>query len=908
VGAHAGTGKEQRLVIAAAKHRRDERVRTKVPESYGLSATRRTMEESLASGHDATLAAHAPPRNVLHVMRSDRQRSGLQVMTEMASTFAGPLRIEATRLPTMDLYATAVPVPAIPGIDELTYRVPDAERARELVGYRVLVPLGRRRVTAIVTSTCETPPPDIVCKDLLSVIDEEPTFTPELLALARWIASYYAATFGETLALAVPRALTTASRRMVTLREGAMAHGSVEAAILAQLRAEGGRCDATRLARVLEKRGLAAPLARLAERGAVSIEEAVDAPSIRPRTQRHVEVVARPSDEELAGLFGRAHKRRQIFEYLLGAPERRVPITDLAEMFPSPQAQVTELEKLGLVRKVEVEVYRGVHADVESASPPVLTEDQRSATEAILASLGRFEVNLLQGVTSSGKTEIYLRVIGEVLERGGSALVLVPEISLTHQTIARLMGRFGPTVAVLHSELRAGERWDEWRRLRRGEARIAVGARSAVLAPLDALRLIVVDEEHDGAYKQDDGVRYHGRDVAVMRAQRAGCPIVLGSATPSIESWHHATTGRYRHLLLPERVTASPLPAVEVVDLRGRDIHATGGLSDRLRELLQENHDEGGQTLLFLNRRGYAAQVQCYECGEIEECDDCSVGMTYHRAEQLIRCHHCDRSRRLPERCTSCGKDSLLTQGLGTQRLEQTILELLPDARVERLDRDSVRRRGHTREVLSEWRNGVIDVLIGTQMITKGHDVAGVTLVGVVQADLGLGVPDFRSAERTFQVLTQVAGRAGRGERRGRVVVQTYKPDHFAVAAAARHDYEAFATTELAERKELEYPPFSRMALIRVEGRAFAEAEALAQAIGRSLRDLARKADGLVVRGPAPSPIERIKTRHRFQLQLRAKDGRLVRHAATGVRAAFRDAARAEDVRLLVDIDPVDML
>ena len=740
------------------------------------------------------------------------------------------------------------------------------------------------------------------------MLDDEPTFTRELLELARWMATYYAATLGEALSLAVPRALTAATRRVVTLRDGATAHGPLEAAVLERLEAEGGRSDATRLARLLGGRALAGPLARLAARAAISIEDAPEIPALRPHMQRNVEIIARPGDDELATMFGRAHKRRQIFEYLLGSPERRVPVAELAEMFPSPHPQIAELEKLGLIRKVDVEVYRGAEIEPERGAAPELNDAQRSATDAILAALGGFEVSLLQGVTSSGKTEVYLRVISEVLDRGGSALVLVPEISLTHQTIARLVGRFGPTVAVLHSELRAGERWDQWRRLRRGEARIAVGARSAVLAPVDALAIVIVDEEHDGAYKQDDGVRYHGRDVAVMRAQRAGCPIVLGSATPSIESWHNATTGRYRHLILPERVTASPLPAVEVVDLRGRDINATGGLSDRLRELLVENHDEGGQALLFLNRRGYAANVQCFECGEIEECDDCSVGMTYHRNEALIRCHHCDRARPLPERCTGCGKDSLITQGLGTQRLEQTITELLPDARVERLDRDSVRRRGRTREVLSDWSAGLVDVLIGTQMITKGHDVAGVTLVGVVHADLGLGVPDFRSAERTFQILTQVAGRAGRGEKRGRVLLQTYRPDHVAIAAAARHDYEAFAVAELAARKELEYPPFSRMAVIRIEGRSLARVDALAQALGRSLRELARKTDGLIVRGPAPSPIERIKGRHRFQLQLRAADGRLVRHAAARAREGFRDRARAEDVRLLIDVDPVDML
>jgi primosomal protein N' (replication factor Y) len=808
----------------------------------------------------------------------------------------------------MATFAEVAPIPPIPDLEGLTYSIPESMRGGDIVGARVLVPLGRRRVTAIVTRVGDEAPTGIRCKDLLRVLDDQPILTRGLLELSDWMSRYYAAPLSEVFALAVPRGLTTESRKIVTLAATAEARGELERAIVELLSASPGGMDVGRLRRMLGGKGVDAALKRMTSRGDLRVEESLAEPSTRPHREKLVELAEIPDPDAAAHVFHRAHKRRQIFEYLLGCPGRRAALRELAELFPHPHPQILELEKLGVVRRSEVEVYRGVPVDVDAARPPELTPSQASVVGRVHATLGHFEVVLLHGVTSSGKTEVYLRAIEQALGDGGSALVLVPEISLTHQTVARLVGRFGPTVAVLHSELSARERWAEWRRLRRGDARIAVGARSAVLAPLDQLRIVVVDEEHDAAYKQEDGVRYHGRDVAIMRARLSDCPVVLGSATPSIESWHNASTGRYHLLELPERVTASPLPVVEVVDLRGKDIVATGGLSHHLRELLVRNHAENGQALLFLNRRGYAGHLQCYECGEVEECSHCSVGMTLHRDEGRLRCHHCDECRRVPERCSSCGRDALTSQGLGTQRLEHTLTELLPDARIERLDRDTVRKKGRTRNVLAEWRAAAIDVLIGTQMITKGHDVAGVTLVGVVHADLGLGVPDFRCAERTFQTLTQVAGRAGRGERRGRVVLQTYRPDHFAVAAAARHDYEAFAREELAARRELDYPPYSRMVLLRIEGTRQSPTEALAAAVGRSLRELARKTEGLIVRGPAPSPIERIKGRHRYQIQIRAGDGQLARHAASRARAAFRERARTQNVRLLVDVDPVQML
>jgi len=808
----------------------------------------------------------------------------------------------------MNAYATITPIPSVPSVEFLTYRVPDALGPGLRVGMRVVVPLGRRRVTGIVTGLAETAPADIDYKDLEAVLDEQPIVDDGLLRLAAWMAEYYGTGLAEVLSLAVGRGLTAASKRTVRLLDASRASGRTEKAIVELLGGAGGSLDSVKIRRRLEGRSIDSALTSLVKRGSVEITETLEDPAIKERRETVVRLTGNADDEIIQSLFKRAPKRRQIYEYLLGHPQREATTKEISEVFGAVASQIADLDAAGLIERESREVYRGFACATEQAEPHVLSEAQQIALDEIVKHLGEFAPMLLQGVTSSGKTEVYLQAIKEVLERGGSALVLVPEISLTHQLIARLAGRFGPTVAVLHSELSAGERWDQWRRILRGEARIAVGARSAVLAPLIDLQLIVIDEEHDGAFKQGDGVRYHGRDVAVVRAKQIGCPVVLGSATPSVETWQNARNGKYLHLVLPERVTPNPLPKVEVVDIRGRDIIATGGLSQSLSSILESNYRSGGQALLFLNRRGFASNLQCYECGELIECDNCSVGMTLHRSDRTLRCHHCDASRPIPKRCPKCAADSLVGQGLGTQRLEETVKQLLPDARVDRLDRDTSAPKGATAKVLSEWRAGEIDVLIGTQMIAKGHDAAGVTLVGVVQADLALGVPDFRSAERTYQILAQVAGRAGRGERPGRVIFQTYRPDHFAVAAAVRHDYEAFVETELSEREDLGYPPYSRMALMRFEGKYDDAVRDVAKAAAASLMQLARKSDGLIVRGPAPAPIERVKSRYRYQVQIRAIDSAWVRHAAFGARNALAQKAKKLGVRILVDIDPVDML
>jgi primosomal protein N' (replication factor Y) len=521
-------------------------------------------------------------------------------------------------------------------------------------------------------------------------------------------------------------------------------------------------------------------------------------------------------------------------------------------------------------------------------------------------------VFLLRGVTGSGKTEVYLQAAERVLARGRGVLFLVPEIALTHELVSLVYSRFGSTVALLHSALSAGERWDEWRRLSRREARMAIGVRSAVFAPVPDLGLVVVDEEHDGAYKQEEGLRYNARDLAVVRARNAGCPVVLGSATPSIESHHNSLAGRYRLLELADRIAERPLPVVELVDLKSERPEGDPAVfAKRLRTALAENLAAGDQSLVFLNRRGYAHYLQCTACGHVMGCPNCSVTLTFHRQRRVVRCHHCDYTLRAPDLCPECSGPSLADFGVGTEQVESALRALFPEARVARMDRDTVSRKGADKGILTAWREKRIDILVGTQMVTKGHDVPGVTFVGVVAADQALNFPDFRAAERTFQLLTQVAGRAGRGDRPGRVMIQTYRPTHYALRFAMSHDFVGFAEREVRYREALAYPPFSRLVNLRLDGPDAARVEAAARELAAGLRaagsSLPRRSQPVIL-GPAPAPLERLRGRYRWQILLKGRDARTLQSVVRPACEAVRKRARAASVRIAIDVDPYSML
>jgi primosomal protein N' (replication factor Y) len=811
--------------------------------------------------------------------------------------------------------ARVVVIPAAGETGVLDYAVDPGMEPVVRPGVRVLVPLGARRAIGIVTALADASSHPRL-KTLLAVLDSQPLLDVSMMQLCRWLADYYLCSFGEAVSTALPGSVRINIERVVTLTRPLPTDGDDSGAPklvqpAAQLAEWLGSAGPQTMRTIGDKLGVDAQkaLAALRRRGWITIEERVsggDGPTKHDRYYR--------AARELAAGEAREWQRQRpaqyaVYSYLHAHPLRRARALELQATFPNASAKLTALRKAGLAEVVEEEVYRAVlPAEVGEDRPVVLGAAQCAAVRAIAGSLGGgFRTYLLWGVTGSGKTEVYMQSIAACLAAQRAALVLVPEISLTHQLVDRLRARFGERVAVLHSGLSDGERWDEWRRIARGAVAIVVGARSAVFAPLPRLGLVVVDEEHDAAFKQEDGIRYNGRDVAVMRAKLAGCPAVLGSATPAVETFYNGQTGRYQMLTLPERVEARPLPAVDIVDLRRAP--AAGKLvliSPRLAAALQANLAAHGQSLIFLNRRGFANFLQCLQCGEPLLCPNCSVTLTLHRRLRALRCHHCDYTVPPPDACPGCGGLSLSAWGAGTEQVEAALRQMLPGTRIGRMDRDTTSRKGSQREIFAAWERREYDVLIGTQMITKGHDVPGVTLVGVLLADTSLNFPDFRAAERTFQLLTQVAGRAGRGERSGRVIVQTLQPEHLSLRCAAQHDYRAFVEHELAARRELGYPPFARLVQMRCEGENAAATERLVRAIAAHVRGVAET--GVQLLGPAPAPIERLRRRYRWQLLVRSRSGAAARRAARAGRDALRRAARTAGVRVLVDVDPYGML
>jgi primosomal protein N' (replication factor Y) len=828
-------------------------------------------------------------------------------------------------------FAEVALVPALPGKDLLVYRVPEPQRGRVRPGVRVLVPLGRRRETGLVVALAAAPPPEVATiRDIQDVLDDEPILTSELFALCRWAADYYLTTLADVLAAALPGGLRATSVRVVRLTEvGAAAEvrGAGERAVLAHLAAAG---DSTtrRLAAALGRP--IGPLIRaLAARGAVVVEDLLKAPAGKTRMGTVVALATPLGADDEAALARRAPRQHALYDRLRGTPERRLATADLTL---AERGAADGLVRRGFATRLRVERYRDARPPVGAPSaPPVLTPEQDVAVRAVTGSEG-FQTFLLHGVTGSGKTEVYLQLAARARAGGRSVLFLVPEIALTHQLVQRVQERFGASVALLHSGLAPGERWDEWRRVARGEARVVVGARSAVFAPLADLGLVIVDEEHDAAYKQDEGLRYNARDLALVRAKLAGAPALLGSATPSVESYQQALDGKFRLLTLTTRVEGRSLPAVEIVDLRaaaraGDPAAAHGAdaapsappmppsvdarpsllFSVPLLDAMHGALARGEQVLLFLNRRGYAGSVQCLACGEPAGCPACSVTLTLHGRRGALLCHHCGYARAAASPCSACGAAELRAVGEGTERIEAEVRRLFPDARIGRLDRDTSASRGAHRRILDAWAAGRLDVLIGTQMVAKGHDVPGVTLVGVMLADVALNMPDFRASERAFQLLTQVAGRAGRGDVPGRVVVQTFRPGHHALLAAAAHAYASFAPSELAARRELGYPPFARLAVLRLEGASLDRTERAATELAVAARAAAHGTT-VVVRGPAPAPLERLRGRHRWQLLVSSPSARLLHGVLRRVLAGWRARAQTRRTRLVVDIDPLSML
>ena len=843
----------------------------------------------------------------------------------------------------------ALPVP----LDQMfTYAV---NGGIPVVGARVLVPFSGQKLMGVVVRVHEDAPvDDFEVKPVQQVLDDAAVLPDDLMKLAAWISSYYVAPLGEVLRGMLPLAAEVkrhffyriAEAGLKVLYEGAVKGSSRrsklsvedqnrEYAVLNYL--EGG--DAAKMSALRSATGanksLLEGMVRKKWLGREAVAEERDA-----RRLEKMAVLNAGSCEEgigsselrppVGGRLPRLNENQLAVMAELAAVGGQMRVSDLRITLTSagvPVSTLGTLVKRGLVRIEEVaEEFHlgGVSAQGKKhAHEHALNEAQMEALGTIAAAMekGGFRPHLLYGITGSGKTTVYFAAMRRALDAGKSALLLVPEIGLTPAMAAQMYAAFEGEVAMLHSQLTPDERAEQWHRIRRGEARIVVGTRSAVFAPMVDLGLIIVDEEHDSSYKQEETPRYHGRDVAVMRAKLvgsgAGAVVVLGSATPSLESWANAEKGRYARVELLERVMERPLPAVELVDMRA-EFRETGQeqiFSRRLIEETQFTLDRGEQVILLLNRRGYSTVVMCRSCGEKIECENCSISMTYHKKVsendaiaqhgQRLECHYCGSRKGVPKICPKCESEHLYFLGAGSQQGEERLQELFPAARIGRMDRDTVRGRSDMERLLARLHGGEINLLVGTQMIAKGHDIHGVTLVGVVGADFQLGLPDFRAAERVFQLLTQVSGRAGRGELPGKVLVQTYHPDHYAIQFAAKHDYPGFVAKEMNYRRWMHYPPFTVLANVVIQSEKLEEATAWAGTLGRWFQQA--RLDKVRVLGPAAAPIVRLKRIYRYHFVLKA-DGRQALGTTLRAMLAYAETQGIARRNLIVDVDAVHLM
>lgn len=792
-----------------------------------------------------------------------------------------------------------------------TYSVPKDMTPPVARGKRVLVPFGNRRLTGYVVEVMDRPPRDDL-KDILDVLDTEPLFEEDDLSLYIWASRYYLWPLGKALNGILPPGIDAKSDRWVAVIPEAAAgredlFTEEQRDIVSALRG----FPRGRTVRSLQKgRGgssLARNLKALADMGCITIEERLLPPKTRKKTETILRALADPApDVKLTD------RQRSVMD--LVRERQDCTLSFLRTRFGRVSEAVRALEKKGLLTLEERDSFRKPDPPPPYGSSPgaiTLNGAQEEALGAIAAAMdkGGYAPFLLHGVTGSGKTEIYLRAIAKALESGGSALLMVPEIALTGQLLNRVRERFDrDLLAVFHSGLSDGERYDQWRLVRRGDARILVGTRSAVFVPMKNLRLIVVDEEHDGSYKQDDRMPYNARDLAIVRASMTSAVVVLGSATPDVLTYHNTLHKGFRCLELARRVEDRRLPEIQIVDMKEPDVRRGKDLliSKPLLKALEDTLAAGKQSMLLLNRRGFATFLYCLDCGHVFTCRNCSVTMTHHMNLNQLKCHYCDYAMKAPPLCPNCRGSRIHSFGAGTEKLFQEVTALVPQARTARLDSDIASSRGTYERVLSALDRREIDILVGTQMIAKGHDFPHVTLVGVVSADSSLNIPDFRASERTFQLLTQVSGRGGRGDSPGVVIIQTLNPGNAALTRARNHDYRGFYDDELAARRDLRFPPFARLVNLRIASRGEEKAAELARTLAASARariDALKGKGGLSLLGPAEPPHSKIRGVYRRHLLLKGTDGAMLRELAETLR---REAGRAADIKC--DVDPLNFM
>ena len=734
----------------------------------------------------------------------------------------------------------------LPLREAFTYKIPPQLLGKVRVGMRVLVPFGRRQITGYVVNLVDKWDKPIRLKTIIDLPDTEPIVNAEILSLTRWLGEYYQSTWGEAISAALPAGLDKAGYQLV---------------------------KSVRLANSL------------------------------------------PDEKEIERLLKRSPKQKSVFDLIR---QGEINLSELKTRIPASDSALRALKEKNLVEVVTGKKERETFVPEDAmnqafGSSLTFTPEQEAIFKELTSAIeaGRFQTFLLHGVTGSGKTEVYIRCIQRILEKGQTAIMMVPEISLTPQTVERFRQRFGDRVAILHSGLSQTERYLEWKKIREEKVSIAVGARSAVFAPFKNLGMIVIDEEHDGSYKQDSNPRYHARDTAVMRAQALNAVVLMGSATPSLESIQNTRLGKYSYLSLENRIGERMLPIVSLVDMRRerKEFKNFAMLSGTLRSAIRDRLSRKEQVFLFLNRRGTARFVFCPDCGYVLECAHCSVTLTFHGKEDRLLCHYCNFTARMPGHCVECNGAVIRFSGFGTQKLEEEVTKLFPSAQITRLDRDTTRGRDSFAAMHRNMNAGKIDILIGTQMITKGHDFPNVTLVGVAHADLSLNIPDFRSCERAFQLLTQVAGRAGRGEVPGKVIIQTNNPDHYMFEFVREHDVNAFHEKELKLRGQLNYPPFTRLIAVEIVSAIESMGKSVAEKLGRDLAQQATRKKGVEILGPSKAALYQIQNKFRWHLILRGPNMQTLQSILADSRELNElKSASGKKFKLSIDVDPFNLL
>ena len=813
----------------------------------------------------------------------------------------------------------------LPFRNAFTYSVPKELREEVTVGKRVVVPFGKRVLTGFVIGMSETTEVTEKIKPVKDILDDKPIFDESALKFFRWVSEYYLSSLGEALKNSVPYGSDVESKRKIVadteycgaLYDVEKRKNTIKAKLLYEL-SQKETHSISQLQKAVKRKNIYSTLNTLKTKGAVSVLDLIDDAKVKTKTAKFVKLAKSKDEiyEVIPEIESRSPKQVVLLLELLSSKSDSIAQSDLIKKTKSSHSSVHSLEKKGLVEVFEKEVER-IYEELytEQIKKFSLTTKQKEIIETVTKNINddKFEPYLLHGVTGSGKTQVYIELAKAALAKKKNILVLVPEISLTPQITSRFVNTFSDKVAVMHSRMSLGQRYDTWRGIINDKYSIVIGPRSALFAPLTNLGLVVVDEEHDSSYKQFENIpKYNARDAAVIKAMMSECPVILGSATPSLESMYNAQQGKYKLVELNERVDNAKLPEIKLVDISfaKKQNKLEGSFSQELLNTINDKLNKKQRVIILQNRRGFSTQVYCEDCGEIEMCSDCSVPMVYHISKNIVQCHYCGNIKPTPKACSNCGSIKIKFFGTGTQRVEDEIEYYFPDAKIERIDSDSINKKGKLSAILNKFKSGEIDILVGTQMVSKGLDFSDVTLVGVISAETTLWIPDFRADERTFQLLTQVSGRAGRSKNPGLVQIQTANKKNFVLQKVLQNDYEGFYKTELTLRKKGGYPPFTRLCLIETKDSNDNRAKYAAKQFYDILK---KKSRGLIITPPNEAIIHKLKGEFRYHVLVKSKretdpNGKLLRDAVLGTYIEFNRVSRFKDVKLTMDIDPQGLL